>query len=128
MSLSRLFWATDCVNRHALRQGSLPVVLSAKELGAHLNFCWRKGNKSLIQRIDAMDYTWKMLRASLCPIGPRSFALKILAWPRSLYGISTVHIGKSHYEKLRSNAFRGLRQARVGSSPDSSSPFSWIYC
>lgn len=110
-------WATDCVNRQVLRQGSLPVALSAKELGAHLNFCWRKGNKSLIQRIDAMDYTWKMLRASLCPYRSKVFALKILAWPRSLYGISTVHIGKSHYEKLRSNAFRGLRQARVGSSP-----------
>ena len=110
-------WATDGIDRATLRQGSFPVVLAATELGAHMNFCWRKGNHTLIQRIEAMTYTWKLLRASLCPYRSKLFALKVLAWPRSLYGISTVHLGKAHFEKLRSHALRGLRQARVGSSP-----------
>ena len=110
-------WATDSESRAALRQGSLPVVLSAKELGAHLNFCWKQGNANLVARIESMQYTWKQLRASLCPYKFKISALKVLAWPRSLYGISTVHLGYHHYSKLRSNALRGLRQARIGSSP-----------
>ena len=110
-------WATDGVCRSELRQDSLPVVLSAKELGAHMNFCLKRGNANLVKRIESMTHTWKQLRASLCPYKSKISALKILAWPRSLYGISTVHLGPLHFGKLRSNAMRGLRQARVGSSP-----------
>ena len=110
-------WATNGVCRNELRQDSLPVVLAAKELGAHVNFSWKRGNANVVQRIESMQYTWKQLRASLSPYRFKISALKVLAWPRSLYGISTVHLGTFHFGKLRSQALRGLRQARIGSSP-----------
>lgn len=111
-------WAVDARDRKALRQTSpLQVALCAKELGAHLNFCKRSGNRSLLDRISGMGHTWTLLKASLSPYHHKLTALRMLAWPRSLYGISVVNVGPLNFGALRTGALRGLKQDRVGSNP-----------
>ena len=111
-------WAVSAFDRKTLRQTSpVQVVLCAKELGAHLNFCKRSGNRSLLDRISGMAHTWTLLRASLSPYHHKLTALRMLAWPRSLYGISVVNVGPLNFGALRTGAMRGLKQDRVGSNP-----------
>ena len=111
-------WAVSSQDRKALRQTSpLKVVLHAKELGAHMNFCKRSGNRSLLDRIADMAHTWTLLRSSLSPYLHKIIALRMLAWPRSLYGVSIVNVGPLNFGSLRTGALRGLRQDRIGCNP-----------
>ena len=111
-------WATLARERKILRETSnLQVVLCAKELGAHLNFCRKPGNRTLLDRIFSMGHTWQLLRQSLCSYSQKVIALRMLAWPRSLYGISVVRVGPLNFGTLRTGALRGLKQDRIGSNP-----------
>ena len=111
-------WATSAMDRKSLRlTSSMQVALCAKELGAHLNFCKKTGNRTLLDRIFGMGHTWQLLRKSLCSYNQKVIALRMLAWPRSLYGISVVTLGPLNYGHLRTGALRGLKQDRVGSNP-----------
>ena len=110
-------WATQQADRQALRSSQVGVVLAARDLGAHQNYCRRAGNKTLIDRVTAMAVTWKLLRASASPYRLKAIALVQLAWPRALHGVSIVKVGANHFHSLRTGALRGLRAARVGSNP-----------
>ncbi len=110
-------WAIRAKDRQALRNSSLKLVLSARELGAHLNFCKRAGNSTLVDRITSLTPTWTMMRSSLSPYRHKIIALKMLAWPRSLHGVSVAPLGPLHFVGLRTGALRGLRQDRIGSNP-----------
>ena len=110
-------WAAQSVERRLFKEAEFGVTLAARDLGVHHNFCKKAGNKTLTDRIRELDGMWTQLRAS-----PSSYRLKLkvitqLAWPRSLFGLSVVHLGSSHYCKLRSGAMRGLSADRVGSNP-----------
>ncbi len=122
-------WATSPQDRKVLRQSSnMKIVLCAKELGAHLNFCKKIGNRSILDRIGAMGHAWQLLRKSLSPYHHKITALRMLAWPRSLYGISVVRLGPLNYAALRTGALRGLRQDRIGSNPCLHLPLSGFSC
>ena len=110
-------WATAPSHRGQLRQFELPVVLSARDLGAQLNFCLKKGNKVLVDRIQSMGSTWRQLRACLSPYRLKIVALRMMAWPRALHGISAVSVGPLNFGDLRTGALRGVRQDRVGANP-----------
>ena len=111
-------WATSAHDRKHLRETTdMKVVLCAKELGAHLNFCKKRGNRSVLDRINAMSHTWHLLRSSLSPYLHKVTALRMLAWPRSLYGVSVVKLGPLNFGALRTGALRALRQDRIGSNP-----------
>ncbi len=117
-------WAVRASDRKQLRQSSLQVSLAARELGAHVNFCKKSGNKTLVERISAMGQTWLMMRASLSPYKHKITALKMLAWTRSLHGVSIVPLGPLNFVNLRAGAMKGLRQDRIGSNPSLHLPLS----
>ena len=110
-------WAVRANDRQKLRTSSLKVALSARELGAHINFCKRSGNCTLVERITSLGPTWMMMRSSLSPYKHKVTALKMLAWPRSLHEVSVAPLGPLHFVGLRAGAMKGLRQDRIGSNP-----------
>jgi len=110
-------WSLEASARAQYRQGPVPVKLGARSLGAHQNFCRRFSNSTLLQRIRGMTKTWSALRACLSPYKLKAMALKILAWPRALHGVSVVAVGDQHFRDLRSGAMKGLRSNRIGANP-----------
>ena len=110
-------WASHAESRAILRSSGNRVTLSTRGLGAHHNFCLRRGNRTLVERLEQMPSVWVKLRSCVSPYRLKIYGLLQLAWTRAFYGISVVHLGHSHYVKLRTGASRGLRVDRVGSNP-----------
>lgn len=111
-------WASHSEERKTMRsQADLAVVLAAKDLGAHHNFCRKPGNASLIERLGSMDALWVRLSVCHSPIRLKMQALVQLAWPKAFYGVAIVHVGDCHYKVLRTGALKGLRCGRVGANP-----------
>ena len=110
-------WAASSTDRAFLRSGPLKLVLAARDLGAHQNFCLRRGNRSLVARLQDMPALWIKLRACLSPYKTKIQALVQAAWPRALYGISVVALGDNHFKALRTGAVNGLRCNRIGDNP-----------
>ena len=44
-------------------------------------------------------------------------ALRTVAWPTTLHGISSIHLGDDHLDELRTGAMRGTEQHGLGTSP-----------
>ena len=110
-------WSAHTQDRSALQGADVPIVLAARDLGAHQNFSKRLGNCVLTSRIKSMSQTWKQLARSLAPYKSKLFALLQLAWTRSLYAVSITWLGQQHFMDLRTGASRGLKIARVGANP-----------
>ena len=111
-------WAAQPQDRARLRKLSdLDLVLSARDLGAHQNFCRRCGNKTLVARIAALKLHWQKLRVSLSPLRQKLQSLYQIAWPRAFVGISVVTLGPGHYGTLRTGAMQALRCNRIGANP-----------
>ena len=110
-------WSAHTSDRSELHSSDVPVVLAARDLGAHQNFSKKLGNCILTSRIKAIGPTWKQLARSLAPYKSKLFALVQLAWTRSLYAVSITSLGQKHFADLRTGASRGLKTARVGSNP-----------
>ena len=110
-------WAALPEDRVRLQEAPLKLSLASKSLGAHHNFCRKKGNKTVVARIDALVPLWPRLRASASPFRTKVRALFQVAWPRALYGVSVVCLGAGHYQRLRTGALRGLKADRVGANP-----------
>ena len=110
-------WATQSTERSELRQGTFAVVPNARSLGAHMTYTKQKGNRTLVERINDMDHTWKLLKASVAPYFRKLQALCQLAWPRALHAVSGSPLARSHFSRLRTGAVRGLKAHRVGTSP-----------
>ena len=110
-------WSTQTTARQAFRQQSLQVTLAARNLGAHQNFSRHSWNSNLRARLEAMPLVWVKLRASLSPYRTKLHAVRMLAWPKALHGISVVHLGASHYKQLRTGVMRAIQAERKGANP-----------
>ena len=110
-------WGAQTRDRPAMNDLLLSTTLASRILGAHTNFSFRPGNKTLVERINGMKPTWKRLGSSLSPLKAKMLAIRQLAWPRALHGIASVHLGSEHYGHLRTGALRGMKSARVGANP-----------
>lgn len=118
LDLAKSFaWAAQTKDRPALCEQALQSVLASRVLGAHQNFCCKPGNRTLIDRIQGMTQTWVKLRSSLAPLKAKVMAIRQLAWPRAMHAIAIVHLGKAHFESLRTGAMRGLKVSRIGANP-----------
>lgn len=73
-------WTSQSQERKQLRQDRWRVELHSKVLGVHHNFCKRFGNKSLQQRVKAMEPLWQRLRRCSSPVRLKVAALPVLAW------------------------------------------------
>ena len=110
-------WAAHSSDRKCLQEGPVQVMLASKALGAHHNFCKRKGNRAVVDRVNALSTLWPRFRTSFSSLKVKARILFQLAWPRAFYGVSVVHLGQNHYVQLRTGALRGLRSSRIGASP-----------
>lgn len=110
-------WSTNAAFRHQLQQGQFQVVHHAKSLGVHANFTKQLGNRTLVDRIKSLQGTWRLLRRSVAPYSSKIASLRVLAWPRALYGIGVTSIAPLHFANLRTGAAFGLRSNRVGAHP-----------
>ena len=110
-------WSTQSLARHTFRQRSLQVTLAARNLGAHQNFSKHSWNSTLQARLRTMPDIWTRLRASLSPYRTKLQAVRMLAWPRALHGISVVHLGHSHFKTLRAGVMKALNANRKGANP-----------
>ena len=110
-------WGSSKDARSSLQGGAFEIVAQCRNLGAQSNFTKRCGNKVLVDRLQAMPKTWKLFRSSLASYDKKTIALRMLAWPRALHGISVVRLGKAHFETARTQALRGLRSEKIGAHP-----------
>ena len=110
-------WSTDATVRREFRSGALPVAYSARNLGAHQNFSRHCHNSVLQQRLLKLPPVWVRLRASQSPYKGKLMAIRMMAWPRALHGITVVHLGASHFKLLRAGAVRALKADRKGANP-----------
>ncbi len=110
-------WASLAHDRACLRDAPIQLALAARDLGAHQNFCKKAGNKTVVERISAMQQTWTLLKVCHSPYHLKAQALQQIAWPKALHGSSIVRIGAQHFRSLRSGATRALNAAKVGSNP-----------
>lgn len=109
-------WAAQASDRKVLRLGPVEVVLHAKSLGAHHNFCRRAGNVELKKRLTKMPEFWQRLKRSYSPYAYKITALLMSAWPQALYGVSIVHLGAAHFSTLRAGAMKALKSNRKGAN------------
>ena len=118
LDLKKTFgWSVDPCVRAALRQQGLKVRHSAKDLGAHLAFSKQFTNSTLKDRFVTLDQFWDSLRLSKACYARKVFAVKAVAWPRGLYGISSAPIGQSVWLALRRKASAALGMKRAGVNP-----------
>ena len=110
-------WAAQSDDRALLKQSSLQTALAVRDLGAHQNLCRKAGNATVVQRIHSLKSLWKKLRASLAPLPAKLHALLQIAWPRSMYAVSIVHVGREHFNSLRAGAMKGLKCNQIGANP-----------
>ena len=121
-------WAALPSDRAALRNAPVKLTLASKSLGAHHNYCKRKGNRALVDRIDSLSQLWPRLRMSASPYHVKLRALMQVAWPRALFGVSIVCLGSGHYQRLRTGALRGLKCDRIGANPIAHLATANIWC
>ena len=110
-------WSAQTSDRSQLQDGPLHILLASRALGAHHNFCRRRGNRTLVERLQTLTSLWPRLRASPCPYAGKRAALTQVAWPRAFYGVSVVAVGHCHFVKCRTGALRSLKADRIGASP-----------
>ncbi|CAL1129477.1 unnamed protein product [Cladocopium goreaui] len=110
-------WSTHTAARRDFRQQPLTVALATRNLGAHQNFSRHAWNSVLLARIRAMPEVFRRLKTSLAPYSAKLRAVRVMAWPRALHGVSVVHVGSSHMKVLRSAVMQGIGASRKGANP-----------
>lgn len=110
-------WATSTQQRDILRQAGHAVIYDTKDLGGQMTFCRRHTNKVLRARADKLTDYWPRLARSPAPLRQKQISLRVAAWPKALYGISTTIFGQDHINRLRTRALRGLGWSNKGMHP-----------
>eukprot|EP00438_Fugacium_kawagutii_P025565 Skav230000 [mRNA] locus=scaffold17:139230:143765:- [translate_table: standard] len=109
-------WATDGHARKILKQGGLTVKLDAKDLGGHMQYCKRNSMYTIRSRFRACEDLWHWIRRSVAPMQQKLKVIQAVAWPRCLYGVSIVTVGKANFAKLRAAAMASLGWNKKGAN------------
>ena len=110
-------WSVDPSVRQGMRQAGLKVHHFTRELGAHLAFSRQFTNAVIKDRFRALDQFWEALKSSKASYFRKVTALRSVAWPRGLYGVSSAPIGAQAWIQLRRNAVAALNLRKAGVSP-----------
>ena len=113
-------WSITDKGRQNLRKGGFKVLLSAKNLGAHVQMSKRHTNASLLERIHSMTDLWPRLRMSACRYATKIRALLVAAWPRALHAVASTSVGDAVFHSLRTGAMKGI-------SADGAGCNAWIH-
>lgn len=101
-------WSTDARERKILKELEQEVRMWARDLGGHVQYSRQATNSVITDRIKAFRDRWGSFARSHAPHRHKIKALKMVAWPNVLHGITSIHLGEDHYEELRTGAMRGL--------------------
>lgn len=110
-------WSNDKKERKYLRDSEHQVAMWTRELGGHVQFSKQMTNSVITNRIKNFKSRWPDIARSQAPYTQKLKAIKMVAWPNALHGITSVHLGDEHYEHLRTGALRGLGEHMWGASP-----------
>ena len=112
-----VYWATNAAARHTLREAGLPVIFDTKDLGGQMVFCRRHTNRVLRERAASLVDYWPRLMRSPAPQAQKEISLRVAAWPKAFFGISTTIFGADHVARLRTRALRSLGWSNKGMHP-----------
>ena len=110
-------WSTSPAIRTSLRAQGLQVKHFAKDLGAHVAFSRQRTNCTLAQRLDSLGPFWTQLKGSKASYHSKLRALRSVAWPRGLFGVSSAPLGSAVWLKHRRLAVQSLSFDKPGVNP-----------
>ena len=110
-------WSTEGSFRKNFLQHGFQVKTAARDVGAHLQYNRVATNFTITQKIDAFKPRWKNLALSPAQYEQKLRAIKVVAWPNTMHGIASAHVGDPWYEDLRTGALRALLEHKPGVSP-----------
>lgn len=110
-------WSTEGSFRIFFLQNGFNVKTAARDVGAHIQYNRVATNFTITQKIDAFKPRWKSLAISPAQYEQKLRAVKAVAWPNTMHGIASAHVGDPWYEDLRTGALRALNEHRPGCSP-----------
>ena len=107
-------WSTDPDVRQQLRTHHVSVVHHARELGGHFGVSRQFTNRTLTQRISALEDFWPKLRASKARYHAKVYMLRAVAWPRGLHAVASAPLGENVWTELRRRATQALSYQKPG--------------
>ena len=107
-------WSLTASGRTTLRQQGFCVVLSAKNLGAHVQMSKKHTNATLMERVHGMTDIWPKLKVSACKYVTKVRALLVAAWPRALHAVAATGLSDAAFHSLRTGAMKGLNMEAAG--------------
>ena len=110
-------WCTSVEGRKKLRAQGFAVLLSTRELGAHVVYSRQLANKTALDRFRCLSDFWSKLACSTCGFRQKITLIQRVAWPRAMHAISSVVVGKRHFEALRTSAMQALQLQKPGANP-----------
>ena len=109
-------WSVSSEGRKQLRAQATPVKMSAKNLGAHVQFSKRHTNAALMDRVNGLQAIWPRLRLSACSYFSKIRALRVAAWPRALHAIASTTMSEAAFHSLRTGAMKGIDAEAAGAN------------
>eukprot|EP00438_Fugacium_kawagutii_P017758 Skav224503 [mRNA] locus=scaffold1478:227093:229585:- [translate_table: standard] len=116
-SAKTTMWSNHAPTRKELRDAQQKVIPWARDLGGHVQYTAQPTNCVITTKIKNFLPRWKDFARSLAPYRQKLKAVKMVAWPNVLHGITSVHLAETHFDTLRTQAMRGLDQHGLGVSP-----------
>ena len=110
-------WSTDAAIRGTFRHHNIPVKHHTRDLGAHVAFSRQRTNKTVVDRLRDLDVLWDKLRLSKAGYKAKVRALRTVAWPRGLFGVSSAPIGRAVWLGCRRAALKALSFNKPGVNP-----------
>ena len=101
-------WCLTADGRQMLKQQGFRVVLSAKNLGAHVQFSKKHTNFSLVERMSGMPELWSRMRLSASRYSAKIRAIMVAAWPRALHAVASTTISDALFHSMKAGAMKGL--------------------
>ena len=115
-------WAVQAPDRRTLRSftlfgETLPVKLSARDLGADISYCRRRAAKVRNARVVSGHQRLLKLSGLPCPVWRKTRLLLSSVFPHTLHAAETTLVPKTTFQRLRAKVSKGLGLAKKGSSP-----------
>ena len=110
-------WANSATDRKHLRTLRHQTMMWARDLGGHVQYSRQSTNSIITKRISAFKERWRDIARSHAPYHQKLTAIRMVAWPNALHGVTSVHLSDEWLEELRTGAVRGLGCHASGTSP-----------
>ena len=110
-------WANTPGGRKLILDSGTNRKFYSRGLGGHMNYTRLSTNCTVQDKISSCSPFWSKLARSCAPTAQKERALYVAAWPNMFYGISTITLGKNHFQKLRTQATKALNLHQMGANP-----------